>query len=173
MEEGARLILYLIKHRFEKVQSLVSSFLSNLCSFKMCWYCMSDNVGAASLFLSLFISSRLLWNCVLFHITPAVHPGLHNINAEPKTRKGHNFVWLSPMIRVAWSSSVVSFPAGDKYCEFLCYNFQYFDRPKCVTKFTSVIFYIVSDPQCVNTTCHLLSQIQVVVPVVTVATFAK
>jgi hypothetical protein len=131
---------------------------------------MSDNVGAASLFLSL--SRPDFCGTVLIHITPAGHQGLHNINAEPKTRKGLNLVWLSPMIWVAWSSSDVSFPAGDKYCEFLCFNFQHFDRLKCVTKYTSVIFYIVSDPQCVNT-CHLLSQTQVVVPVFMVATFAK
>jgi hypothetical protein len=54
----------------------------------MCWHSVSDNMDVSGLFL--FVSIYLVqifYNCVLFHITPADHFGLDNVNKEHKTRK--------------------------------------------------------------------------------------
>jgi hypothetical protein len=85
----------------------------------MCRNSVSGNVGVALFFLFVFVQTS--WNCVLFHITPAGHLGLNNINKEPKTRKEYNLlVCFSPMIHIQALSFY--FPAGDRYDEFLCYN---------------------------------------------------
>jgi hypothetical protein len=83
--------LYLIKHSFKNIQSLVSSFLSNLRHFKMCCHSISDNAGVVSSFLFVFIYLvQTSWNCVLFNTTEAGHLSLDNMKEEEKTRKGHN-----------------------------------------------------------------------------------
>lgn len=73
------------------------------------------------------------------------------------------------------SSSAIFFSAGDKHCEFFCYNFQRFSRLKCITIYRSIIPYRVSDSKCSNTTCFLVGwvQVAVVIPTVMVAMLTK
>jgi hypothetical protein len=76
---------------------------------------------------------------------------------------------------MANSSRAVFFSAGDKYFEFLYYNFQCFSKLKFVKIYTSVILYVVSESRFLNITCRSGSRVQVilVVPSVTVAAFIK
>jgi hypothetical protein len=99
------------------------------------------SAGVASFyFQSLFTSSTLRGTVYYFtRCQLATSVWLIWISREPKNRKGHNWlVCLSPVISVACSSRTVFFLAGDKYCEFLCYNFQCFSRLNCVSICTSV-----------------------------------
>jgi hypothetical protein len=61
---------------------------------------------------------QTLLNCVLFHNTQAGHLHLNNINNEPKTKEGYNFVSHHDM-NVAFKLS--SFQLGTSTVEFFSF----------------------------------------------------
>jgi hypothetical protein len=78
------------------------------------------------------------------------------------------------MILVAQPSSSFSLQLGTSIVKFLC-NFWVFGRLKSVTIYVPIILYTVYDPKCLNTACHFVCRVEVVVvvPAVRAETFTE